>query len=390
MLEAAVNTNADRDEYERIQRRHMNGSRMQRVHCYLCDLPRTPWAILHDFTEPICRGCCNYEGPDRIEEVVEYARYLRKGWEQQIRSLKSQSLASNGVSAISSPSPGSHSSGNGSAVENGPPTLNSNGLMAANNYHHMHLHPRTYPAKVSGDEEHIILNHESITPAPGDPYPKRFFPGHPGEHQVMFMPPMEDGQDAEKRIGNFHPRIKHDIPAIAVQRRHPELGELPSIVIKNLDILNGCVPFDVRFKKDHSSVARVFSFEVIHRAGGSNSDFEIKMYMEYPRNSGIIFQSASAVTKQMYQDSMKEVGKNLSSGFKYLEYEVQGKDCEWRLLGDLLPESVRFFKDSVSVEALPVRLSEQAFSYTMAATNNFKGRKRKIEEPDTHTDMSTY
>ena len=49
-----------------------------RVQCYLCDLPRGPWAILRDdFSEAICRGCCNYEGADRIEEVISAARRLR-------------------------------------------------------------------------------------------------------------------------------------------------------------------------------------------------------------------------------------------------------------------------------------------------------------------------
>lgn len=57
-----------------------------------------------------------------------------------------------------------------------------------------------------------------------------------------------------------------------------------------------------------------------------------------------VYTSASGVAKQMCRNSLKEMSRPLSSGFKYLEYEVRPEVGDWRLIGDLLPESVRSFK----------------------------------------------
>ena len=366
-------------------------SPMGRTKCFLCEVPRGPWAMIYDFHEPVCRACCNYEGIDRIAEVVDKARHLRRSLEQHPQTQQhppppSSSSEHHGsrspheLPGISFSAPGRSVMGAAAvaAVAHSPTaagyhiiprqTINGSKVVVTSTGKQAFPFPATTLCP-PGLQTQPVIPTTAYSTATTTAGPTRL-PPFPGMHKPVV--PME-----------IHPQQE-------TTQRFAQIQE-------TLNVLSKSPPFRVRFSKDHSLIGRVIAFDAVCRG----SDYELKVFVEYPIGSGTVFQSASGAGRQMYGEFRERLGIGggfrgaSSNGYKDLEFEKAFGDEDWRVLGELLTEEVRFFRGAVKKELLPQPFVDPQHPNVppanMSSTrgflkNNLLNRKRKSsneEESDT-------
>ena len=369
---------------------------LQRQHCYLCDLPRTPWALLlSDYSEPVCRGCVNYEGPHRVEAAIDSARRLKQSLGATATVADSRPASGLPGHLISLPVPVSgRDDGMRLPVARAGDGVRLVGAGRGGAATAMDLVVGGQRVPVPSRANHhrgIDDPRAAVTSAttagaglpPPPPLPPRFPPPIPGFQldtvglaggslplalvrsglgdlpavingkrssdpapRSLLSPPCRPSDDVA--MSNTTGRPEAVSPATAARSR---------MVVETLATLACSAPFDVRLKTDTAVVGRVLAFDAAKPGAATASQaadmepLQLAMFVELPAGSGLVYGCCGESSPVGWQAAHVDGD---STPFRHLEYRIKPEVDDWRPLADLLPESVRCFRDPLDRSRLPV------------------------------------